>query len=451
MVVRRRIAASDDHSASRARLFAGARIIDPASGRDEVADVLVADGVVQAVGSGLDAAGAELIDLGGALLGPGLVDLHTHVREPGREDEEDIASASAAASAGGYTALCAMPNTDPVADSAAVVEKVWARGLSVGLVDVIPAGALSRGLRGIEMADLGEMARGRARVSLFTDDGHGIQDALFARRAMEYLSGFGAVYAEHCEDANLARGGQMHEGERSMALGLRGIPAEAEELMAARDIALSRLTGCRLHLLHISTAGTVELVRRAKAEGVAVTAEATPHHFTLTDAALVGYDPNAKVNPPLRTEPDRAAVIAGLADGTIDAIATDHAPHSVEEKEVELVLAPPGLVGLETALGLAVTELVEPGHFGWSELFERMAAAPARILGLPDQGRIAVGGPANLVVIDPQAWWTVTPAAFLSRSRNTPFAGRRLRGRVLWTVHDGAVTFAAEPLAAAAL
>ena len=444
MVVSGHTEAIIDHSAP-ARLFAGARVIDPASGRDEIADVLVADGVVQALGPGLEAHGAEVIDLEGALLGPGLVDLHTHLREPGREDEEDIASASAAAAAGGYTALCAMPNTDPVADSAAVVEKVWARGHSVGLVEVVPAGALSRGLRGVEMADLGEMARGRARVRLFTDDGHGVQDALFARRAMEYLSGFDCIYAEHCEDASLARGGQMHEGERSMALGLRGISAEAEELMAARDIALARLTGCRLHLLHISTAGTVELVRRAKAEGVAVTAEATPHHFTLTDAALEGYDPNAKVNPPLRTERDRAAVIAGLADGTIDAIATDHAPHAVEEKEVELVLAPPGLVGLETALSLAVTELVEPGHLGWKELFERMAAAPARILGLTEHGRIAVGRPANLVVIDPQASWTVDPRAFLSRSRNTPFAGRRLRGRVLWTVYDGAVTFAAEP------
>lgn len=434
---------------TQARLFAGARVIDPASGRDEVSDVLVADGVVQAVGRGLEPAGAEVIDLDGALLGPGLVDLHTHLREPGREDEEDIASASAAAAAGGYTALCAMPNTDPVADSAAVVEKVWARGHSVGLVDVIPAGALSRGLRGVEMADLGEMARGRAQVRLFTDDGHGVQDTLFARRAMEYLSGFDGIYAEHCEDASLAGGGQMHEGERSMALGLRGIPAEAEELMAARDIALARLTGCRLHLLHISTGGTVDLVRRAKAEGVAVTAEATPHHFTLTDAALEGYDPNAKVNPPLRTESDRVAVVAGLADGTIDAIATDHAPHAIEEKEVEFVLAPPGLVGLETALGLAVTELVDPGHLGWGDLFERMAAAPARILGLSDHGRIAVGRPANLVAIDSQASWTVEPAAFLSRSRNTPFAGRRLRSRVLWTVHDGSVTFAAEPLGAA--
>ncbi|MDQ3662876.1 MAG: dihydroorotase [Actinomycetota bacterium] len=411
-----------------------------------MADVLVAEGVVQALGRGLDPQGAEVIDLDGALLGPGLVDLHTHLREPGREDEEDIASASAAAAAGGFTAVCAMPNTDPVADSAAVVEKVWARGQSVGLVEVVPAGALSRGLKGVEMADLGEMARGPARVRLFTDDGHGVQDALFARRAMEYLSGFDGIYAEHCEEASLARGGQMHEGERSMALGLRGTPAEAEELMAARDIALAKLTGCRLHLLHISTAGTVELVRRAKEQSVAVTAEATPHHFTLTDAALEGYDPNAKVNPPLRTEEDRAAVVAGLADGTIAAIATDHAPHAVEEKEVELVLAPPGLVGLETALGLAVTELVEPGHLGFSELFERMSAAPARILGLPEHGGIVVGRPANLVVFDPRASWTVDPRAFASRSRNTPFAGRRLRGRVLWTVHDGAVTFAAAPL-----
>jgi dihydroorotase len=430
------------------RLFGGARVLDPATGRDEIADVLVAEGIVQAVGPGLEAKGAEAVDLHGALLGPGFVDLHTHIREPGREDEEDIATASAAAAAGGYTALCAMPNTDPVADSAAVVEKVWAKATSIGMVEVCPAGALSRGLRGVEMADLGEMARCRAGVRLFTDDGHGVQDALFARRAMEYLSGFGGIYAEHCEDDSLAQGGHMHEGDLSLALGLRGIPAEAEELMAARDIALARLTGCRLHLLHISTAGTVELVRRAKAEGVAVTAEATPHHFSLTDAALEGYDPNAKVNPPLRPEEHRAAVVAGLADGTIDAIATDHAPHAVEEKEVELVLAPTGLVGLETALGLAVTELVESGHLDAMTMFERMAAAPAKILGLGDQGRIEAGSPANLVVIDPGAEWTVDPAAFRSRSRNTPFRGRRLRGKVLWTLHRGVVTFCSEPLGA---
>jgi dihydroorotase len=366
--------------------------------------------------------------------------MHTHVREPGREDEETIASVSAAAAAGGYTAICAMPNTDPVADTASVVEKVWALGREAGLVEVAPAGALSRGQAGAEMADLGEMAFSVAKVRLFTDDGHGVQDALFARRAMEYLGGFDGIYAEHCEDASLAEGGQMHEGPRSISLGLRGIPAAAEELMAARDIALARLTGCRLHLLHISTAGTVQLVRDAKAAGLKVTAEATPHHFTLTDAAVEGYDPNMKINPPLRSEDDRAAIIAGLADGTIDAIATDHAPHALEEKDREFSYAPPGTVGLETALGLVVSELVQPGHLSLLAAMDRMSAAPARILGLEEQGEIAVGRPANLVVFDPAAQWGVDPGRFYSRSRNSAFAGRALTGRVIHTVFRGRPT-----------
>jgi dihydroorotase len=296
------------------------------------------------------------------------------------------------------------------------------------------------------MADLGEMARSVARVRLFTDDGSGVQDALMARRAMEYLVAFDAIYAEHCEDAALAAGGQMHEGEVSARLGLRGIPAEAEELMAMRDIALARLTGCRLHLLHVSTSGTVEAVRRAKAEGLRVTAEATPHHFTLTHDALTSYEPNAKVNPPLRAKADRQAIIAGLADGTIDAIATDHAPHALEEKDVEFEFAPPGLVGLETALGLALTELVAPGHLSIPQLIERMSTAPAALLGLEGQGRIEVGGPANLVVFDPNARWTVDPASFHSRSRNTPFGGRKLQGRVVETYYRGRRTTAAEAL-----
>jgi dihydroorotase len=287
------------------------------------------------------------------------------------------------------------------------------------------------------MADLGEMAFSVARVRLFTDDGHGVQDALFARRAMEYLGGFGGIYAEHCEDASLAEGGQMHEGPRSISLGLRGIPAVAEELMAARDIALARLTGCRLHLLHISTAGTVQLVRDAKADGLPVTAEATPHHFSLTDAAVEGYDPNMKINPPLRSEADRAAVIAGLADGTIDAIATDHAPHALEEKDREFSYAPPGTVGLETALGLVLTELVGHGHLSLLAAMERMSAAPARILGLEEQGEIAVGRPANLVVFDPAARWQVDPTRFYSRSRNSAFGGRSLTGRVVSTLFRG--------------
>ncbi|MGH2821399.1 MAG: dihydroorotase, partial [Actinomycetota bacterium] len=330
--------------------------------------------------------------------------------------------------------------TDPVADTAAVVEKVWAHGREAGLVEVLPAGALSRGQRGEQMADLGEMARSLARVRLFTDDGHGVQDALFARRVMEYLVAFGAIYAEHCEDAALAEGGQMHEGERSAALGLRGIPAEAEELMAARDIALARLTGCRLHLLHISTARTVALVRAAKAEGLPVTAEATPHHFALTDEAVTGYDPNAKVNPPLRTDEDRRAVIEGLVDGTIDAIATDHAPHAPEEKDQELSFAPPGMLGLETALGLTLTELVAPGHMSTSRALAALSSAPARILGLENQGTLEVGGAANVVVFDPAASWEVDPDRFHSRSRNTPFGGRALQGRVLHTFFAGRPT-----------
>ncbi|MGH2694337.1 MAG: dihydroorotase [Actinomycetota bacterium] len=431
-----------------AYLIAGGRLIDPGSGRERAADVLLRDGVIAEVGKGVSAGDAEVVDVDGAVVGPGFVDLHTHVREPGREDEETIATASAAAAAGGYTAICAMPNTDPVADNAAIVEKVWALGREVGLVDVVPAGALSRGLEGRRMADLGEMARSAARVGLFTDDGRGVQDALFTRRAMEYLVAFGAIYAEHCEDQALSEGGQMHEGDRSVALGLRGVPAEAEELMAARDIALARLTGCRLHLLHVSTAGTVELVRQAKAEGLDVTAEATPHHFTLTDASLESYDPNCKVNPPLRGEVDRAAVIAGLADGTIDAIATDHAPHAPEEKDQEFTLAPPGLVGLETALGLTITELVAPGHLTLAQAIERLAFAPARILGLKDQGGpIAAGQAANLVVFDPAAAWVVDPSAFHSRSRNTPFGGRRLTGRVLHTFFEGRPTLRSGHLA----
>ena len=416
----------------------GGRVIDPASGRDEVADVHVRDGVIAAIGRDLDA--AETVDATGHVVAPGFVDMHTHLREPGREDEETVATASAGAAAGGYTALCAMPNTDPVADSAAVVEQVWALGREAGLVEVRPAGALSKGLAGHKMADLGEMARSLAQVRLFTDDGHGVQDSLLARRVMEYLVTFDAVYAEHCEDAALAAGGQMHECARSMALGLRGIPAAAEELMAARDIALAKLTGCRLHLLHVSTRGTVEIVRRAKDEGMRVTAEATPHHFTLTEEALEGYDPFLKVNPPLREDDDRRALVAGLADGTIDAIATDHAPHAREEKDQEFVYAPPGMLGLETALGLTITGLVEPGHVTLTRAIELLSATPARILGLDGQGAIAEGRPANLVVFDPKARWIVEPDRFRSLSRNTPFGGRELTGKVVHTFFRGRQT-----------
>lgn len=424
-------------------LLTGGRIVDPVSGTDGPGDVLIQDDKISAVGKDLGATD-ETIDCTGLVIAPGLVDMHTHLREPGREDEETIASGGAAAAAGGFTAICAMPNTDPVADSASVVEMVWAAGRAAGLVEVVAAGALSKGLEGKEMSDIGEMARSMAQVRLFTDDGKGVQDALFVRRTMEYLIAFDGIYAEHCEDAALAEGGQMHEGDRSMALGLRGIPAEAEELMAARDIALARLTGCKLHLLHISTAGTVEHVRRAKADGLAVTAEATPHHFSLTDEILETYNPNAKVNPPLRTETDRLAIIKGLADGTIDAIATDHAPHADHEKDQEISYAPPGLIGLETALALTLTNLVEPGHISLAKAIELLSVAPARILGLHHHGGpIEAGAVANLCLFDPSAEWTVDPSDFNSLSHNTPFRGQRLRGKVVHTIFRGRRTVAA--------
>lgn len=424
-------------------LLRGGRVIDPAAGRDEVLDVLIENGTIAESGSGSIASGTETIDATGMIVTPAFVDLHTHVREPGREDEETIASASAAAAVGGYGAICTMPNTDPVADNAAIVEKVWALGREAGLVDVIPAGAISRGQHGEKMAAFGEMVNSIAAVRMFTDDGHGVQNSLLARRVMEYLVTFDAIYAEHCEDGALAAGGEMHEGVRSVSLGLRGIPAEAEELMAARDIALSRLTGCRLHLLHISTAGTVDLVRKAKADGLRVTAEATPHHFTLTDAALEDYDPNARVNPPLRTDDDREAVIVGLADGTIDAIATDHAPHAVEEKDVEFQFAPPGLIGLETALALTLSELVHTGRIDMKTAIDRLSTAPARLLGLDAHGGpLEPGRPANIAVFDPEATWDVDPSAFQSKSRNTPFAGRKLQGRVVHNFFYGRRTVA---------
>jgi dihydroorotase len=372
------------------------------------------------------------------VLAPGLVDLHVHLREPGREDEETIASGSAAAALGGFTAVQAMPNTDPVCDNAAVAEKVWGQGRAVGLVEVVPAGAITRGLEGKVLSPAGELAHSAARVRMITDDGKGVQDSRLLRRAMEYAKGFDVIVGEHCEDDALAAGGHMHEGEVSSMLGLKGIPAEAEEIPLARDIALARLTGARLHLLHVSTAGSVELVRRAKAGGVRVTAEATPHHAALTDGELAAYDTNCKVNPPLRTAGDVDAIRRGLADGTIDAVASDHAPHAVEEKDAEFEVAPPGMIGLETVLAVVLTELVAPGVLSLSRAVELMSAAPARLVGLEGHGGpIVPGARANLVVFDPSARWVVDVRRLASLSRNTPWAGKELRGRVLHTVYEG--------------
>jgi dihydroorotase len=422
-------------------LLAGGRLIDPAAGVDQTADVLVADGRVAEVGAGLDRGRAEVVDCDGLVVCPGFVDLHVHLREPGREDAETIESGSRAAALGGFTAVCPMPNTDPVADNAGVVEMVAARGREVGLVDVFPVGAVTLGRRGVELAELGAMARSAAAVDCFSDDGHPIREARLLRLALEYARAFDAVIADHAEDASLTDGAQMHEGEVSALLGLRGWPAAAEEMVVARDLLLAELTGGRLHLCHLSSGGSVELVRAARARGVRVTAEAAPHHFTLTDEAARSYDPVYKVNPPLREKADLEAVRQGLADGTIDAVATDHAPHAREDKEVEWAAAPPGMLGLETALGLVITELVEPGWLSLAQAVERLGAGPARCRRVPGHGGpVEPAAPANLTVFDPGARWTVDRAALASRARNTPFHGRQLSGRVVHVLLRGAFT-----------
>jgi dihydroorotase len=414
--------------------FKGGRVIDPASGRDEIADVVVAKGMIQppnaAPKGGVD------LDCSGLVLAPGLVDPHTHLREPGREDKETVQTGCRAAALGGFTAVAPMANTDPVADNAAVIHEVLDLGARAGLCDVFPVGAITRGIDGEAMAELGEMVE--AGVRMFSDDGHAVPTGRVLRNALTYVRAFeDVVIAEHCEDDSLAADGQMHEGEHSYALGLAGKPRESEEVLVARDIAIARLTGGRLHLLHLSSAGSVEMVRRAKAEGLRITAEVTPHHLTFTDADLVTYDTNFKVNPPLRTAEDRDALRAALADGTIDVVGTDHAPHAVEEKEVEFDQAPPGTIGLETALAAVLTHLVEPGLLTLGRAIEALSTAPARLLGASDHGGpIEPGRPANLVVFDPSAEWVVE-APFASRSRNSAFLGTTLRGKVVHTLYRG--------------
>jgi dihydroorotase len=412
-------------------MIMGGTVIDATGSRQ--ADVFIQDGNVVAVGKKIDApSGARVLSADGCVVAPGLVDLHTHLRQPGKEEAETIETGSRAAALGGYTAVVAMPNTDPPIDSAGVVREVLALGASA-LCDVHVAGAITKGRAGHELAPIGEMAD--LGVRLFTDDGAGVQDARLMRRAFEYASALGVTLAQHCEDEALAAGGHMHEGEWSSRLGIPGIPAEAEELMVMRDVALARLTGAPVHFLHLSTAGSVAIVSAAKAGGVRVTAEAAPHHFTLTDECCASYDPLFKVNPPLRSSGDVEAIRRAVADGTIDAIATDHAPHTQDAKEQPFDQAPPGMLGLETALALALTEL----GIDIADVLARLSWAPARIAGIEGAhgGPIAEGSPANVCVIDPAATWVVEADKLASRSRNTPYAGRKLTGRVRHTLLRG--------------
>ena len=421
-------------------VISGGRIVDSTTTDDgRPADVVVdGDRIVDVVAPGAAPSDdSRVLDARGCIVSSGFVDLHTHLREPGREESETIETGSRAAALGGFTAIVAMPNTDPAQDSRIVVEFVREQGRRAGLCDVHPSGCITIGRAGEVLAPFAELAA--VGVRIFTDDGNGVQDPLLMRRALEYGRDLGITLAQHCEVARLTLGAVMHEGACCSRLGLPGWPAIAEELMVHRDIELCRLTGARVHFLHLSTERSVDLVRAAKADGLPVTAEATPHHISLTDEMLAGFDPVFKVTPPLRTPADIAALKRGLADGTIDAIATDHAPHADHLKEQTLDVAPPGMIGLETALSVALTELVESGLMSIRGVLAALSWNPARIAGLDSRhGRpVAVGEPANLVVFDPSARWTVDRRNVASKSGNTPFHGRDLVGRVRHTVLNG--------------
>ncbi|HZF67182.1 MAG TPA: dihydroorotase [Gemmatirosa sp.] len=425
---------------TRPLLLTGGRVLDPSQGIDvEVGDVLVVDGKIQHAGDRIGGPDdAERLDCTGLVVSPGFVDVHCHLREPGREDVETIASGARAAAAGGFTAVCAMPNTDPVTDNQAAVGFIIRQAQRADAARVYPIGAITIGQKGETLAEFGEMvAAGAVAVS---DDGRPVVSAQIMRTALEYARTFGIPVADHCEEPTLAKGGAMNEGVMSMRLGLTGIPAEAEEIMAIRDILLARRTGGHVHLCHMSTRGSVELIRWGKERGIRVTAEVCPHHLSLTEAEVEGYDTNAKMNPPLRTAEDVEALQEAVRDGTIDCVATDHAPHHYDEKEREFADAPNGIVGLETALGVLGSWLVAPGILSYAQLVERMACAPARIFGLPG-GTLRAGSVGDLTVFDPTADWVVDPARFRSRGRNSPYAGRTLRGRVHATVVGGRVVY----------
>lgn len=415
------------------------RVISPDLKTDEKVNVLLDNGkITEITSTNTVPSGYEVIDAGGCIVSPGFIDMHVHLRDPGQEYKEDIESGTRAAAAGGFTTICPMPNTNPTNDCASVTEYVMDRARLSGVVNVLPIGAISRGRKGEALADIGDMAA--SGVIGLSDDGSSVASSLLLRRAMEYASNFDLLIISHCEDASLVTNGVMNEGALSTKLGLLGMPATAEETIVARDIALAGLTGARLHIAHVSAAGTLKHIRQAKKEGIRITAEVTPHHLTLTEEACADYDPNTKVNPPLRTEADREALIAALADGTIDCVATDHAPHNITEKEMGFQGAAFGMVGLETALPL-ILKLVSEKKITIQRMIEVMSVAPAKILGLASKGRIKVGADANIVIFDPKEAWTIKASNFASKSRNTPFDGMRVLGRVKKTIVGGCVVY----------
>jgi dihydroorotase len=421
-------------------LVKGGRVVDPSQGIDAALDVLLADGKVEKLDARLSARGAEVIDADGLVVCPGFIDIHTHLREPGREDKETIATGTRAAAAGGFTAVCAMPNTDPVNDTAGITRAIVEKARAEGAVRVYPIGAITRGQKGEELAEFGDLQE--AGCVALSDDGKPVASARIMRRALEYARTFDLVLIDHCEEPTLAEKACMNEGPVATLLGLRGVPAAGEAIMVERDVLLAELTGGKVHIAHLSAAASVDAVRRGKARGVKVTAEATPHHLFLTDEAVrqTGYDTSTKMNPPLRSEADRAAVLEGLRDGTIDCIATDHAPHTVDDKNVEYDQAAFGVVGLETAVPLCLDRLVGPGLVDLRQLVALLSMNPARVLGLPG-GTLAPGSPADLTLLDLAKRRSVDPARFASRSRNTPFGGLALRGWPAATIVAGRIVW----------
>ncbi|MFH1070358.1 MAG: dihydroorotase [Candidatus Glassbacteria bacterium] len=417
-------------------LLKGGRVVDPANNIDEQLDLLLAGGKVAEIGKELAPDGAVVIDAAGRTVVPGLIDMHVHLREPGREDEENVETGCRAAAAGGFTAVAAMPNTDPVTDNQAAIGYIIREAIRAGFSRVYPIGAITKGSRGESLAEMGSMIE--AGAVAFTDDGLCVASAEMMRKALTYSKIFDVPVIQHCEDPTLSGGGVMNEGLTATRLGLPGIPAESEEIIVYRDCALARLCGARFHVAHISTSRSVEIVRRFKAEGVKVTAEATPHHFTLTEQAVDGYDTNARMAPPLRTQADLDALRRGLADGTIDCIASDHAPHHYDEKEAAFADAPNGIIGLETSFPVSYTELVLGGVLDLSTLIRRMSTAPARLLKLPG-GSLGVGDQADVTVLDLDRQWTIDKNRFYSKSRNTPFHGRKVTGSAVTTIVGGKV------------